>query len=195
MKIIKGIAIIVTIIIFMCSCENSNEKESINILAPIDMDENEEEFKRFLDSYDTDALFRFSFDDSYSKCKIIVEIYEDGDLVETSDEVIIDAKNSLDIALGVDDIGNLEIKARSNNSISSGKVNTTTVIDHEDKKIDVWKFLNYQVDLKYSEPQIIGINYIDDSGSISHKTSTFKENIIENVYLYRYLRVIKVLFE
>lgn len=195
MRIVKGIILLVVTFIIICGCEIKSEDGKINVISSEELEQNDNALMKFLEDYDYTALLTSRFNDSYSKCKIIVESYKDGELIDIQNEVVIEVKTSLDLAIRERESGKWDIKARSGNSNVTGSFDFGVEYISEEGNSEVWKYLNYQVDIKMDQPQIVGINYIDDGGSIRHKVSAFEDNIIENMYQYKYLNVMKVIFE
>jgi len=195
MKFIKGIIIMMTICVIMYGCGNKIEEDKINVLFPMELGNNEQELVKLLDISESTVLLNSSFDDNFNKCEIIVESYQDGDLIKVENAFTFEVKSSLDLAITMCDVGNWDIKARSGDTIVSSSIDAVGESIIDDGMLKAWSYLNYQVDLKLHEPQIIGINYIDDGSTIGHRVSVYEDNSIANMYQYNYLYILKVKFE
>lgn len=195
MKLIVKILVILSVIIVICGCEN-NQKESItNTLYPMQLDENQSELLNLLEGSNPTRLLSATLDNSYKSVKIFVESYSDGNLIDTQEGLNFQLDNTLDIAIISNGVGNWDVNASSGNAIVSANLDIVDKFPIEDNILQAWSYLNYKVDLKLNEPQIIGICYFDDSESIGHEASVFESNQIENMWHYKYLYVMKIIFE
>lgn len=55
--------------------------------------------------------------------------------------------------------------------------------------------MNYEVSLKLNEPKVIGVYYFDDSNTIGYEASVYEKNKVDNMENYKYLYIMKIVFE
>ncbi len=196
MKLVRKI-IICTVIICLSACSPESEDVIIgNSIFPMVLSEDESGLVKLIEGKDPIALLNTSLDGSFRHLRMFVETYEDGQLLGSKDGLTMDLEEGLNLSFSItnEDFTKWNINAGSGNSVHSTQLEVDEIIDVEDLDY-VYCMLNYEVELKANQPQMIGIVYFDDSESMYWRAGDFAYNEIENMWHYKNLYVLKVVFE
>lgn len=195
MKINKGLVTLIIICTFMSGCNSESKEIKTNMIYPMQLESNETKLMNLLEGSNSTVLLTATLDDSFSNVKIFVESYCDGELVDEQDGLNFELDDTLDLAIKSRDVGNWDINARSGDSIVSANLNMEEKFNLDGDILQAWSYLNYEVSLNLNEPQIIGVYYFDDSNTIGHEAAVYENNEIDNIQQYKYLYVMKIVFE
>jgi hypothetical protein len=195
MNFSKVIVILLATCVFMSGCGSESEEHRTNSIYPMQLQDNEDELVSLIEGSNSIALLTASLDGTFTNAKIMVESYRDGELVQEQGGLSFGIDDTFDIAIMPQDIGNWNMSVKTSGTIISGNLDLEDKFDIEEGMLQAWSFMNYETILKLNEPQIIGVYYFDDSNSIGHEASVYEKNEIENIQNYKYLYVMKIVFE
>jgi hypothetical protein len=195
MKINIGIVALIIISAFMYGCESESKEIKTNTIYPMQLESNETKLMNLLVGSNSTALLSATLDDTFRKVKIFSEAYCEGELVHEQDGLSFELWDTLDLAISSRGVGSWGINARSGNSVISSNLNMEEQFNIDENMLQAWNYLSYEVSVTLNNPQIIGVCYFDDSNSIGHETAVYENNKINNMKNYKYLYVIKIVFE
>jgi len=175
--------------------KNITTESNKNTIYPMILNSNERELAALLTGAMSNLILSTTLDDTIHSMRIYIETYSNGDLINESESLSFQVNNPLNFALIMNEFGYWNVNVRSGQVTYSTKLDIRDKSDLTEDLISFSTTLPFEVSVEKDLPLNIAAYYFDDSGAISSDTSVFYSNQIENIGDYKYIYLIKVVFE